>query len=47
MQRLLVRRFGALPSEVVAGVATASAQQLEFWGERVLDALSLDDAFRM
>jgi hypothetical protein len=41
----LVRRFGALPSEVVAKIGPASAAQLELWGERVLDAESLEGVF--
>jgi hypothetical protein len=45
LQRLLVRRFGALPSEVVARIGSASAEQLERWGDRVLDATSLEAVF--
>jgi hypothetical protein len=46
LQRLLVRRFGPLPSDVVAQLGTATTEQLERWGDRVLDAASLDDVFR-
>jgi hypothetical protein len=46
LQRQLVRRFGALSSDVVAKIAAASSRQLELWGDRVLDAPSLDDIFR-
>jgi hypothetical protein len=46
LQRLLVRRFGALPSEVVGQIAAANAAQLELWGDRVLDAASLEEVFR-
>lgn len=45
LQRQLVRRFGALPSEVVAKIGAASAEQLELWGDRVLDAQSLEAVF--
>jgi len=45
LQRQLVRRFGALPSEVVAKIGSASAAQLELWGDRVLDAESLEAVF--
>jgi predicted transposase YdaD len=46
LQRLLARRFGPLPSAVVARLGAASQEQLERWGDRVLDATSLDEVFR-
>ena len=46
LQRQLARRFGALSSEVVAKIAAASSRQLELWGDRVLDAPSLDAVFQ-
>jgi flagellar biosynthesis/type III secretory pathway protein FliH len=46
LQRLLVRRFGALPNEVVNQIATAASGQIETWGDRVLDAATLDEVFR-
>ncbi|WP_236555923.1 DUF4351 domain-containing protein [Alcanivorax sp. S71-1-4] len=46
LSRLLTRRFGALPEAVVARMRSADSEQLELWGERVLDASSLDDVFR-
>lgn len=46
LQRLLVRRFGALPNEVVNRIATATSEQIETWGDRVLDAVTLDEIFR-
>ncbi len=46
LQRQLVRRFGALPSDVVGQIAAANAAQLELWGDRVLDAASLEEVFR-
>ena len=45
LQRQLVRRFGALPNEVVNQIATAAPEQIETWGDRVLDAATLDDVF--
>ena len=45
LQRQLVRRFGALPNEIVSQIATATTSQLETWGDRVLDAASLDEVF--
>ena len=47
LQRQLARRFGALSSEVVAKIAAASSRQLELWGDRVLDAPSLDAVFQV
>jgi hypothetical protein len=47
LQRQLVRRFGALPNEVVNQIATATTRQLENWGDRVLDAATLDDVFQL
>ena len=46
LQRLLVRRFGALPTAVVGQIAEATSAQLELWGDRVLEARSLDEVFR-
>lgn len=44
--RLLSRRFGTLPEAIVARIEQAHAEQLEHWGDRVLEATSLDDVFR-
>jgi hypothetical protein len=43
--RQLVRRFGTLSESVTRRVAGASTGELERWGERILDAASLDDVF--
>jgi hypothetical protein len=43
--RQLTRRFGALPADITERVARASRQELEDWGDRILDAASLDDVF--
>jgi len=45
LQKLLQRRFGALPEWVGQRVAQAAPDQLESWGLSLLDALSLDDVF--
>jgi hypothetical protein len=47
LQRQLARRFGPLPSALVATISTASASQIETWGDRVLDATSLEAVFRV
>lgn len=45
LQRLLTRRFGELPAVLLAKLAAATPAQLEIWGDRVLDAGSLDEVF--
>jgi len=35
-----------LPSDIVGRIAGATAAQLEQWGDRVLDAASLEEVFR-
>lgn len=45
LQRQLTRRFGALPNEVIVQIAGATSAQLERWGDRVLDAHTLDEVF--
>ncbi|NLY26070.1 MAG: DUF4351 domain-containing protein [Alcaligenaceae bacterium] len=46
LQRQLIRRFGALPSAIVGQIAAATSAQLELWGDRVLEASTLDEVFR-
>jgi hypothetical protein len=46
LQRQLTRRFGPLPAAVIARIAAASVPEIETWGDRVLDAASLDEVFR-
>ncbi len=43
--RLLIRRFGTLPVWVEAKLAAAELAQLEAWGERVLEAATLEEIF--
>ncbi len=43
--RLLTRRFGTLPEAVAARVASAGADDLDQWFDRLLDAASLDEIF--
>ena len=45
LRRLLARRFGALPDDVASRLSGASLEQLEAWGDQVLDAKSLDEVF--
>ena len=46
LQRLLARRFGPLPSEVIARISGAAVEEIDLWVDRVLDARSLDEVFR-
>ncbi|MBF0625320.1 MAG: DUF4351 domain-containing protein, partial [Magnetococcales bacterium] len=46
LQRLLQRRFGSLPGWVPERLHSADQATLESWGDRVLDAHTLDDVFR-
>ena len=43
--RLLERRFGPLPAAIRQRIAAANAETLLAWGERVLDARSLDEVW--
>ena len=42
--RLLRARFGELPEEAMARIGAVELEELERWGERVLDARTLDEA---
>ncbi|MDN5843968.1 MAG: DUF4351 domain-containing protein [Alcaligenaceae bacterium] len=46
LQRLLAKRFGPLPSDAVQIISSASAEQVDAWLDRLLDAHSLDDVLR-
>ena len=43
--RLLARRFGALPENIVHRVNAATLAELDRWTDRILDAKDLDDVF--
>jgi hypothetical protein len=45
LMRLLERRFGPLPAEVRQRITKTDAETLLIYGERVLDAKSLDEIF--
>jgi hypothetical protein len=45
LRRQLTRRFGELPLWVEARLAEAKPEQLEHWGERILDASTLESVF--
>ena len=45
LRRLLIHRFGALLGWVEAKLVVAEPARLEAWGERVLEAATLDEVF--
>lgn len=45
LERQLVKRFGPLGDDLRARLQSASSEQLETWGERVLDTTSLREVF--
>jgi predicted transposase/invertase (TIGR01784 family) len=45
LRRQLIRRFGTLSNVIEARLTQASTEQLESWGDRILDAKSLDEVF--
>jgi hypothetical protein len=46
LRRQLARRFGVLPNWAEARLADAETEQLERWGEQLLDAVTLEAVFR-
>jgi len=47
LQKLLIKRFGPLPAEVLKQLACASTEQIDTWADRVFEAASLDEVFRV
>ena len=45
LQRLLSKRFGAIPSDITVQIAAASVAQIEAWFDRAIDARQLSDVF--
>ncbi len=43
LEKLLQKRFGSLPEEYKVKLQQASSEQLQTWGERLLDAETLDE----
>lgn len=46
LQRLLTKRFGALPADIAQKIAAAGPEQIEAWLDRVLDAADLAAIFQ-
>ena len=45
LQKLLSKRFGILPAEMIVKIVTASIDDIERWFERAIDAQQLSDVF--
>ena len=45
LQRLLAKRFGAIPMETVALISQAPLEDIEKWFDRAIDAQKLSDVF--
>ena len=45
LQRLLAKRFGAIPAETIALISNAPLTDIERWLDRVIDAKQLADVF--
>ncbi len=45
LQKLLAKRFGALPADLSARIAAASRPEIENWFDQAIDARQLDDVF--
>jgi Putative transposase, YhgA-like len=45
LQKLLSKRFGAMPSEILEKIASASREQIEAWFDQAIDAKSVVDLF--
>jgi hypothetical protein len=45
LQKLLTKRFGAIPADVLEKISAASIEQIDGWLYQILDAKSLNDLF--
>ncbi|WP_051862716.1 DUF4351 domain-containing protein [Ferrovum myxofaciens] len=45
LQKLLAKRFGAIPADILDKIASASKEQVDSWLDQVLDANSFGDLF--
>ena len=45
LQRLLAKRFGAIPADKINLISNASVEDIEHWADRVFDAEQLSDIF--
>jgi Domain of unknown function (DUF4351) len=45
LQKLLTKRFGVLPAEMIVKIVTANLEDIERWFDRAMDAQQLSDVF--
>jgi flagellar biosynthesis/type III secretory pathway protein FliH len=45
LQKLLAKRFGVIPAEITARIASASREQIELWFDRAIEAERMDEVF--
>ncbi|EQD74884.1 hypothetical protein B1A_04252, partial [mine drainage metagenome] len=45
LQKLLTKRFGAIPPEILAKISSAGTGQIDLWLDQVLDARSIEGLF--
>ena len=45
LQKLLTKRFGMLPAEIIGKIVTAGLEDIENWFDRAIDAQQLSDVF--
>jgi hypothetical protein len=45
LQKILSRRFGAIPPDLTARIAHGSVEDIESWLDRAIDAKQLADVF--
>jgi hypothetical protein len=45
LQRLLTKRFGAMPAAIAAQITAASQDQIETWFDLAIDAPTMDAVF--
>jgi flagellar biosynthesis/type III secretory pathway protein FliH len=46
LQRLLAKRFGVIPVEIVTLISKAPLEDIERWFDRAIDAKALSDVFK-
>lgn len=46
LEKLLVKRFGAISPALTSQVAHASLAQIEIWFDKAIDASELEDVFK-
>ena len=45
LQKLLTKRFGVMPADILARISAASREQVEAWFDQALEASSYEEIF--